>query len=119
MAKVKNYQERCEEGIGKYMVYNSCDNPNVYGDARETSTKYLNRMESCHFRGVNRNGVDFSLIESDTPNTYTFHFKNVLVTDVQVSVYIGELLRKDFNLYKKYKALRGLYRVWNFKEEQQ
>ena len=53
MAKSKNYQERCEEGIGKYMVYNSCGNPNVYGDAMETSTKYLNKMKSCHFRGVN------------------------------------------------------------------
>lgn len=124
MDTVKTYEERVKSGVGNNLVYNkggpaTIINLSQNGEVESEDPQYASSMASCHFRGLNREdgGNTFSLIETDTSGTYTFHMNNVFVTDASVSIHLEVLLSKNLNLVEKYKAIKSLYKLWNFKED--
>ncbi|CAH9014554.1 hypothetical protein VP277E431_P0217 [Vibrio phage 277E43-1] len=109
-----NYTERREEAIGKYLMYNGYDNkeylPNEY---QPISTS---EMKGCIFRKVNTGENYLTLVETDYKGTYSFHFKNILATDIYVGFQLDILLSRRSSWKSKYKAFKGLRKFW-FSEE--
>ncbi|UUW39790.1 hypothetical protein VP14_103 [Vibrio phage VPMCC14] len=99
----ETYQERLENGVGNNIVRLS---------GNKSDNGYHSSMDRCHFRNLNTGINKFSLIETDTPSTFTFHMENIFVTDVCVSHYIEIILRKEFNIISKIKAIKNLYSFW-------
>lgn len=99
------YKERLDISKGRHIMYKH--------HLSFEDVKYQNTMDTCCFRKLNQGDNTFSLVESDTPNTYTFHFEKVFVTDITVHTYLDKILSCEWNIKEKWQALRSLYKFWH------
>ena len=94
------YQEARDKSMGNHFI---CVSTDRVGDAAHSSS-----FSNLYFSDVNNGNNTFTLIGFKEPGVFEVTMDNVIVTSKEVHSHMKNLLKSEFNLREKFKALKYL-----------